>query len=388
MLEVISNLSRTKLIALGSSVALVLIFLIFIVMSFSYSNFEPIYTGLEGDDLSEVVKFLDRQGVEYQIAENGVSVKSSEVRSLRMRLASEGIPRNGSIVGYEIFNKPESLGTSSFNQNITILRALEGELARSIMSFDNIKSARVHLVLPKKEVFIRDHGEATASIVLKIRNGVELSKKTVDAIGNLVMTSVNGLKFNNITIVSTDGRSLKSSYDESDNFISNTTEYKFSIEKRMRDVIENLVEKYVGIGGVRAEVSADINFDKEVVNLEKYDPSGKVLRSEHATEEKSNNSSGVGDVSVANNIPNADSNSQGNANNSSFNKIDEVKNYEITKEIRNSVKAFGMIKRLSIAVLVDGIYGKGDEDNNRSYSPRSEEELKKIKNSYFLCYRV
>ena len=380
MIEVLKNLSKNQLITVAASAVIGFAIIILSVINFSSTDMVPLYIGLGEDDMSEVLYFLDMNGEGYKLEDNKVMVGAHGVRGLRMRLAAEGIPRSGSIVGYEIFNKNESMSSSSFNQNVNLLRALEGELARSIMTFENIKSARVHLVLPKREVFVKDRSDATASVVLKVRAGIELPRKAIEAISNLVLTAVPGLKLSNLTIVTTNGKPLKVVNDE-EGIISTANDYKFNLERRMRDTIENLIERYVGVGAVRAEVYADINFDKETVNIERYDPAGKVLRSEHATEEKSSSNNTNGTVSVGNDIPNsgiAGGDSAAGAN-SQANRVDEIRNYEISKEIRNSIKASGMIKKLSIAVLVDGIYKKNDDTDVEEYVPRNDDELQKLK---------
>ncbi len=360
----------------GAAVTVIL-FLFLVIARVSSSDMVVLYSDLIPEDSGEVVRFLHMHGHQYSKRGEDIYVQAEEARELRMRLASEGIPNSGSIVGYEVFNKTDSFGMSSFNQNVNLLRALEGELARTISSFEGIKGARVHLVIPKRELFSKDKHETTASVVLKLRSGKGLSKKEIGAMTHLVSSSVQGLSINNITIVSTDGKSFKLSSSEDNEFVSTMNEYKFAEEKHMRETVESLLERYVGLGNVRAEAYADINFDREVVDFERYDPEGRVLRSEHITEESNNSTNADGSVSVANNIPGGGG--SGGSSSAKGNKVDELKNYEISKEMRRNVKAYGLIKRLSVAVMIDGTYTKDVDGGIPTYVPRSEEELSKLR---------
>jgi flagellar M-ring protein FliF len=294
------------------------------------------------------------------------------------------VPSKGSIVGYEIFDKSETLGTSNFVQNVNLVRALEGELSRTIGSFAQVEKARVHLVMPKRELFSREKQAPTASVVIKMRGKRVLSKEEISAISHLVATAVPGLDLAKITIVDTAGRSLKvgsSSSDDPGLIAATAEDFRVTYENRLKRTIEELLERSLGAGRVKAQINAEMNFDRTVTNSEIYDPAGQVVRSIQAIEEKESSSDkDVNEnVSVGNNLPNANKGGGGgNLSSNNAQRTDETTNYEISKTIKNHVSETGTVKRLSIAVLVDGTYKTDPEKNEIKYIPRSEEELKKI----------
>ncbi len=335
-----------------------------------------LYSSMDPSDKIEVTTMLNQWGISYSQKENDIFVKENEARAIRMRLASEGIPTKGSLVGYELFNKSDTFGTSSFLQDVNLLRALEGELARTIMSFEHIKAARIHLVIPKRELFNNNKNHSSASVVVKVKDGNVLSKKDVFAISHIVASAVSNMSPNDVTIVGTDGQSFK--LGNSDTVLSSSIqEYKFDHENRMRESIENLVEKAVGIGKVRAEVFIDMDFDQMVIDSEKYD-SEPITRSIHTSEEKNVSKDNSKNVSVENNMPFGDSGSSSDFL-SNFEKNDETINYEISKEIKKHIISPGVIKRVSVGVLIDGVYSFDKELDKEVYKPRSENEMARIR---------
>jgi flagellar M-ring protein FliF len=286
------------------------------------------------------------------------------------------------VVGYEIFDKADALGTSNFVLNLNQLRALEGELSRTLTGFDTIEAARVHLVMPKRELFSRDGAEPTASVALKLRGAGGLSKSEIGAVQHLVATAVPGLKPQRVTIVDNRGVLLAKgvSEEEDANLMSEEAEeYRVTYEKRLSGTIQDLLEQSLGIGKVKAEVHAEIDFDRIVTNQEKYDPEGQVARSiQSVTEnEKASEAAGDGAVSVANQLPGgAAGGGSAGQNQQDKTRSEETTNYEISKQVTNSVRETGNVKRLSVAVLVDGTYtGEGAD---AKYAPRPEEEIKKL----------
>ena len=374
-----TNNKRTTLIAGGFGFCFLLITLI--VFMLSPSEFEPLYSNLNNEDNVEVVNFLNKQGYSYRMKGSDILVKSTEILNIRMLLAADGIPTSGNLVGYELFNKSDSLSSSGFTQNVNLIRALEGELSRTISSFKSVRNSRVHIVLPRKEIFLKDRHQASASVVLKLRSGYDLSRKEVSAVANIISSAVPGLSKNNITIVTTDGKLLHSSSGEGYAVSTDYYEYKIGVENNLRDVVESLVSRHVGIGKVRAEVNAELNFDIETISREVYDPAGRVLRSEQVSDSSRNSNSPVdgGQAGISSSIPGGEGGGADGAGSSNSNesRTEEVRNYEISKEIRSTKKESGNIKRLSIAVMVDGHYVK--EGDSLKYSPRDDEELSKLK---------
>jgi flagellar M-ring protein FliF len=298
-------------------------------------------------------------------------------------MAQEGLPNGGS-VGYELFDRSESLGSTNFVQNVNLLRALEGELSRTIRSLSQVQEARVHLVMPKRELFSRKQQEPSASVVVKTQGPQKLGKTQVLAIQQLVSAAVPGLKVSRISVIDHRGRLLAraGNADEQGAYAaSDHDELQRVQEGHLVRVIEELVEQSVGIGRVRAQVTAAMDFDRITTNAEIYDPEGQVVRSTQNVEEQANSadSSGSKTVSVANNLPDApDSKNGANGNSQSrSSRTEETVNFEISKTVRSHVRESGKVRRLSIAVLIDGTYTT-DKDGKRVYTPRSKEELAKL----------
>ena len=213
-----------------------------------------------------------------------VLVPKDQVPRLRMKLAEGGLPKGGGI-GYEIFDKSDALGATSFVQNINHLRALEGELSRTIRAIDRVQAARVHLVLPERPLFSREKAEASASIVLKVRG--ELEPQQVRAIRHLVASAVNGLKPERVSIVDETGRLLADGA-QGDSAVGVTAdERQIAYERRLREQVEGIVTSVVGPGHARVQFTADFDFNRVTQTSEKYDPEGRVLRSSQTREESS-----------------------------------------------------------------------------------------------------
>ena len=255
----------------------------------SSGGMSPLYTGLSLEDSSKIVAELEKSSTPYELVGNGseVLVPSDRVLRLRMSMAEQGLPSGGSIVGYEIFDRSETFGSSNFVMNINMMRALEGELARTISSLSDIDSARVHLVMPKRELFTREKEKPSASVTIKMRGGKSLEASEVMAITHLVASAVPELEASKVTIVDNHGRLLaRGDGGESlDATASSSAEYRLNYENHMRQQLEDLVEKVIGAGKVRVQIAADINFDRIVTNSEKYDPDGQVARSTQSNSE-------------------------------------------------------------------------------------------------------
>lgn len=384
LLASLRGFGRTKL-AMMAAVAVVLIGgFAMVAMRVSSPALAPLYSNLSAEDSSKIATELGKIGIPYELRNNGadVYVPSERVLKMRMTMAEQGLPSNGSIVGYEVFDKTETFGSSQFVMNINIQRALEGELARTIGAFRSVESARVHLVLPKQEMFTKDKRDASASVAVKLRGGQELSKHEIASITHFVAAAVPNLKPSRITVVDSYGRLLaRGDGDEGIGAMASMTEeFRVAYENRLRDTLENLIEKVVGPGKVKVQISAIMNFDRVTVDSEKFDPEGQVARSVQSTSERDDaqEAQGKDAVSVANNLPAAQA--QGGAGNTSKRageKSEETTNYEISKTVERRVQEGGTVKRMSVAVLVDGLY-KDDAGGEKQYSPRSEEELKRI----------
>ncbi len=384
LLQMFKDMSQVKMAMLAVTLIVILGVFVFLSAHLSSQQMSPIYTDLSMDDSAKIVSELDKMGVPYELHGNGtqILVPTDQVLRLRLSLAQQGLPAVGSIVGYEIFDRSETMGTSSFVMNINMLRALEGELARTISSLSEVETARVHLVMPRQEIFSREKQEPTASVVLKLRGGSELTKERVAAITHLVAAAVPGLKPSKVTLLNSKG-DLLSGGNGDDNDVSvmasTAEEYRVAYQSRMKNTLESLLEKSLGAGKVKVTVNADIDFDRVVTNSETYDPNGQVARSVQTGEEKeqSGESSGRANSTAANNLPNAQANQTSSGSNRVVEKTDETTNYEISKTVQNHVKETGKVNKLSVAVMVDGTY-TDDKGGKQIYTPRTDEERKQI----------
>lgn len=359
----------------------------FMMMAFRMSSagMSPLYTGLSMDDSAKIAAELEKEGVPYELSAGGsqISVPAEKMLRLRLTMAEQGIPSGGSIVGYEIFDRSESFGSSNFVMNVNAMRALEGELARTISSLNGVDTVRVHLVVPKRELFTREKEKPSASVAIKMRGGSALEHQEVNAITHLIASAVPSLEPSKVTIIDSHGKLLArgDGNDSLDGAANAATEYRVAYETRTQQSLEDLLEKVIGIGKVRVQVAADINFDREVTNSEKYDPDGQVARSVQSNSQKENatDKTGKDNVTVSGNLPQGAGNGEGSSNsNKNTEHSDETTNYEISKITQNHVKEVGNINKLSIAVLVDGTYPEGT-DGKTTYTPRTDEELKQLK---------
>lgn len=376
-LQTLRNLGPLRLAALGGVAVVLLAFFVFVTTRLSSTDMALLYADLEAADSAKIVERLESLGVNYELRENGsqIRVPEDQVLRLRMSMASEGLPAGGS-VGYEIFDRESALGTTNFVQQVNHLRALEGELARTIASIAQVKSARVHLVIPQRELFSRDKPEPSASIILVQRSPLE--RQQVLAIQHLVAAAVPGLKPTAISVVDERGNLLARGTDEDSAHPATADEMRRAYETRMRRAIEELLQRSVGYGNVRAEVTAEMNFDRITTNSEIYDPDGQVVRSTQTVEERSDSTEGAADgVTVANNLPDPTLQNSESQSRSTTARTEETVNYEITRTVETHVSEAGTVKRLSVAVLVDGIYTPA-EDGTLTYQPRSAEELEQI----------
>jgi flagellar M-ring protein FliF len=367
------------------TIALVGVFA-FIILRVTAPQMSPVFTDLSPEDSAAIVKDLERQAIPYELKNDGaiVMVPRDRMTRVRMKLAEGGLPKGGG-VGYEIFDKSDTLGATSFVQNINHLRALEGELARTIKAIDRVQAARVHLVLPERPLFSRDKVEPSASIVLRVRGALEAQQ--VRAIRHLVASAVNGLKPQRVSVVDEAGQLLADGapVDPANAIGGPLEDRQAAYERRLKDQVEAIVSSVVGPGRARVQLSAEFDFNRITETFDKFDPEGRVLRSSQTREESSASGSQEGQVTVGNELPGAQQNQQnpqnpqgqGQAQRDQSKKSEEIVNYEISRSTKTQVTEGGRVKRISAAVLVDGSYGKNDKGET-AYQPRTKEELDRI----------
>ena len=375
------SLGAARLLAIGIVIIGILGFFAFITLRIATPPLGLLYSGLDPQDAGDIVAKLDGLNIKYELTADGTSVMvpESEIARLRMTMAENGLPSGGSM-GYEIFDQTDAFGTTSFVQNINRVRALEGELARTIRTIDRISAARVHLVLPERRLFNRKALGPSASIVIKTRGG-ELTPGQVRAIQHLVAAAVPNLTPARVSVVDDKGNLLAPGMNESgkDAMASSQRTRQVAYENRLKHQLQTLLEKSVGRGKVQVEVSADIDFDRVTTSSELYDPDRQVVLSTQTVEENQRSQEPTdvgGDVSVAKNLPDSQA-PAGTAASSTKTRTEETTNFENSKIVKTETKEAGQIKRLSVAVLVDGVYTKS-QDGTRSYKPRSQDEMDRL----------
>jgi flagellar M-ring protein FliF len=315
----------------------------------------PLFGELETRDAAAVVASLERQRVPYRLAGGGTQVlaPTDQVARLRLLLAREGLPAGGG-VGWEIFDRSESLTTSPFQQDVNRLRALEGELGRTIRGLSGVRSARVHLVLPRREAFSRDRGEAQASVVLAMQGAQRLDRDGVQAVLHLVATAVPGLKPQHVSIVDSRGELLARGGQALSGPAAalNQEEMRRAQELRIGRAVEELLERTLGPGRVRAEATIEMDFDRVETREERFDPENQIARSQQSVTEQ-NRGAEPPPTTVAGNLPGQEAQPGGGGTSES--RQEETTNFEIGRTSRNVVREHPVLRRLSVAVLVDGL---------------------------------
>ena len=361
--------------------------IVFVSKWASQPDYAVLFSDLKQVDSATIVEKLKEKQVKYQISGDGdiIAVSPPEmVHELRLSLAAEGLPKGGT-VGFEIFDNT-NFGTTSFVEKLKFVRAIQGELERTISSLDSVSSAKVHITQPEKTVFMKNKIPTTASVMLKLNIGNGLSKEQIRGIVNLVSGSVEGLTPENVTIVDSTGKLLTSQDDIKDEFDidSERLNYQQSLEKAYSNRIEQMLMRVIGPEKVVAKVTAEIDFSSSQREEESYDPSGKVIRSEKSIEEGVGTSQRGGVPGVVSNLT-RDTNllaPQGIGEENS-NRAEKVKNYEISKSISKSISPKGKLIRLSVAVLVDGTYkviapATDTTPEQKEFVPLGEDTMQRI----------
>ena len=377
------KLNRAQKAVIAGTLLAVIGFIVFLVLYTAKSrgdNYAVLFDHLSSKDAGLIIQELEKEGVAYKIPADGViEVPRKEVYKVRIAVASKGLPKE-SHVGFELFNKQE-FGATDFDQRIKYLRALEGELSRTIESLQPIESAVVHIALPKRSVFISKSTLPTASVVIKTVDGMRLSRKQILGIKNLVAAAVPDLKPERVEIVNELGEPLSVSDEEDGELAKKQMAYKSRFEKGYEQKIIDVLAPIVGgRDRVVAKVTVDFDFSRRSSVKEYYDPDN-VVRSEQSMEEKRVGSipqppGGVpGAVSNIGPVKNLGS----GAKKETFQKSTTTTNYEISKTVSNIKGPFAEIKRITAAVVVDGRYLK-DKEGKVTYQPRSAKELTQISN--------
>ncbi|MBI5837328.1 MAG: flagellar M-ring protein FliF [Candidatus Eisenbacteria bacterium] len=316
-------------------------------------DYQVLYTGLKSEDGGRIVEKLRTKKVPFQLRDGGatVLVPAAQVYETRLDLATAGLPQSGG-VGYEVFDK-NNFGMTDFVQKLNYQRALEGELTRTIQGIEEVEQARVHLVLPEPHLYTEERAVPTASVVLKLRG--RLNQGQVHGITRLVASGVEGLKPEDVTVIDTNGNVLSKGHSANSiaGLSNDQLELQQNVENYLSHKVQGMLEEVLGSNRAVVQVSAQLDFDKIERTVEKYDPDNQVVRSE---EKNDTQGQGGGERSTS-----------------------SVVNYEVSKSVEHIASASGGIRKLSVAVMVDGAY-QVDAKGARKYQPRSPEELTKIRN--------
>lgn len=381
----VRTLGPVRLAVLGGVAVLLAGFFVWMIARAAQPPMALLFGDLDINEAAKITAQLDAARVPYQLNAGGsaILVATDQVARTRMTLAEQGLPSGGSI-GYEIFDGSNALGSTNFQQNINLVRALEGELSRTIRGIADVKAARVHLVLPQRELFSREKPQASASVLLQMRGRNRLTPTQVAAIQQLIASAVPSLTAGRISIVDNMGTLLSEGNEGSDPVTSaagKADQRRRSLEAHLAQTVEQLVERTVGPGKVRAEVSVEMDFDRIDSSEEIFDPEGQVVRSTQTVDQSNSNRQpgSASAVSVASNLPDG-SQSSPQAADSELNaekRSEETVNYEISKKVINHVREAGVVKHLSVAVLVDGMTVT-DDQGQKIYQPRSADELQQL----------
>jgi flagellar M-ring protein FliF len=380
-LQGIAKLSLARQIGLMLALAFSVAIGVAVVLWSQTPSYSLLMTNVAEKDAAEILEILDKQGVDYKVETGSaaIMVPTDDVRELKMKLAALGLPRSNSL-GYELLDKETGFGTSKSAEALRFQRALEGEIARTITSIQNIKSARVLLAMPKQSVFIRKRKKPSASVIVKLYQGRSLEKNQIQSIVHLVASSVPLLEPEQVTVVDQKGRLLNTKDSSDDMYLtSKQFEYKKQIEDHLMARINNILSPVVGMDGLRVQVSADVDFTVTEKTQEMFNPDLPALRSEQVQEQQSS-------LSAIQGVPGALSNqpppagvapeiaigqeASANAKTPQSASKSAVRNFELDKTITHTRMATGQLRRLSVAVVIDNqrIYGEAGEVINRPYS--------------------
>ena len=362
---IFTKLSAQQKMLIGAIVIVTFVLIGFVMYLFNQTNYAPLFSNLDTKDQSGIVDYLDGAKVPYKITDNGktIQVPQDQVYKLRLKLASKGLPNSG-VIGYELFDN-NNLGMSNFMQKLNYKRALEGELAKTLSEMSGVKSARVQIVIPEKSVFKDEQKKPTASVALQLTGNSDLSANSVKAVQHLVASSIEGMNPNDVTVLDTQGHLLSRQEDDSPLPYSGSKQYemKRNIEKYLAHKAQSILDNVLGYGSAVVKVNADLDFKRVERTLESYDPDSQVAISEQVI--KSNNAGkSVGDTSAASTQ-------------------NTITNYELSKTIEKVMEGAGNIKRITVAIVVNGekkTIQAEDGTNKTEIQPRPDSELQKLKN--------
>lgn len=362
-----ASLNTARKLSLLLAAIITLSSIAFLVFWTGQVEYKVLFSNLTSEDAGSIVNKLQEKKVPYKLSATGdtISVPMERAAELRLEMATAGLPQGGG-VGFEIFDT-KSLGATEFEQQLNYRRALQGELARTINSLEEIQQSRVHLALPKESLFLEQQKKATASVTVKLKSGKTLRPTQVDGIAHLVASSVEGISPEDVIIVDSKGNILTTTYSDTKfgKMTGAQVDYQRNMEKETVSRIQSLLENVVGKGKAVVRVSAAMDFRVSERTEENYDPDSPVIRSVKRLTDKSAST------------PSGALKTAARAEGSEHEKLDETINYEINRVVNKTVMPVGEIQKLSVAVLIDGVYGKNDK-GVEVYQPRAKKDLEAL----------
>ncbi len=374
-----NTMTRSQKIVLFTSTGVLIAGIVFILIISSRVDYAPLFTNLNQQDEASIISYLEQKKIDYKLVnQTTIEVPKEKVYKLRLELVAAGLPKHG-VVGFEIFDK-QSFGTTNFVENINYIRALEGELTRTIDSIGEVKSARVNLAIPKPTIFTEEQSPPTASVVLDLNS--PLSQRQIIAIQKLVAASVPKLTYKNVTILDSEGNLLSKNENEDELLTANELKYKSIVEKEYSQRIKNLLTPILGKGKFVASVDVELDLSKVKKTSVVYDPNSVVV-SEENEESTSTSPSNGGIPGVVSNVGNnTKTTTQSQAKSS---KSKSVTNYDVGKTETVTNEPLIKIKKISVAVVVDGIYqpvkNKKGKIIKYKYEPQSAQTIQLIKDA-------
>ncbi len=373
IVENLKNWSTKKKVAAITVVALTVAMIVTAMLWSQKEDYQVLFSNLTQEDSGQVIGKLKELKVPYKVEGNVIYVPQQRVYELRLELASMGIPQGG-IIGFEIFDKT-NFGITEFVQRLNYIRAIQGELTRTIRQLNEVETARVHIAVPEKTIFTEKEQKPTASVVLKLRPGRSLSQAQVGGILHLVSSSVEGLQPQAITIMDNLGNLLAKPSDTDTLLDGKMVEYQRFVDKGFEQKIQSMLEGIVGKGKAIVRVTTRLDFKKVETTEEKFDPDSATARTQQKTTEQTTGATSGGIPGVLSNQPGQPGASVGSSGQLVSQRQVETTNFEISRTLNKISQPGGEIKSISVAVLVDGTYKK-DKDK-KVYTPRTEEEMKK-----------
>lgn len=336
-------------------------------------DYQVLYSNLSQEDAGQVIAKLKEMKIPYNVEGNIIYVPSNRVYELRLELAAQGIPQGGG-VGFEIFDKTQ-IGVTEFVQRLNYIRAIQGELTRTIRQLSEVEQARVHIAIPEKTIFTEKEDKPTASVVLKLKPGRVLNQGQIGGIVHLVSSSIEGMQPQNVTVIDNMGNLLSKPSDMDAIADSKHLEYQKSVDKDYEGKLQSMLEGITGRGKAIVRVATKIDFTQVERTEEKFDPDTIAVKSEQRTQEKSTGATTGGIPGVLSNQPGQQPATT--VSSPSSQKQSESINYEVSRSVSKIIQPRGDVKSISVAVLVDGTYKK--EKGKKVYLPRTEDDMKKYK---------